>query len=541
MASVLWFRKGLRLHDNTALHKCLKRMGQAGGGGQLLPIFVLDPWFISSGSVGFHRMQFLLESLRDLDTQLRALNSRLLVFRGDPLEVIPSLVEKYDVTTVAFEKDTEPYAKKRDGMISNLCTKMSVDVINETGHTLFDMDELRAAFPGGNPPVSYGSFVSKVSTLKIAPPIAAPSAVPTMPAELLADPKLGVPSSVQSLGGPYDPPEGPHPADTVHGPFYGGETVALRTMSAFVAQKQRVATFEKPMTCPAKFGPVELRDTTVLSPHLKFGTLSCRTFAAALSNIGVPQKSQPPVSLLGQLYWREFFYLNGHCTGESFGRIAGNPLCKPIPWDADQELLSAWKEGRTGYPWIDAIMNQLRSEGWIHHLARHCVACFLTRGDLWQSWEKGAAHFDKYLLDADWSINNANWMWLSCSGFFHQFFRVYSPVAFGKKYKDDAIPYIRHYLPVLKDMPDRYLFEPWTAPKDVQVRANCVIGRDYPHPVVDHATKSKANIQRFSAFLKEHKAAGAGAADSEAGAPAPASSKASIKAKKRKSPWEAHE
>jgi len=82
--------------------------------------------------------------------------------------------------------------------------------------------------------------------------------------------------------------------------------------------------------------------------------------------------------------------------------------------------LQAWKNGRTGYPYIDAIMTQLRLEGWIHHLARHSVACFLTRGDLWQSWEDGAKVFDLYLLDADWALNNANWQWLSCSNFFYQ-------------------------------------------------------------------------------------------------------------------------
>ena len=118
-------------------------------------------------------------------------------------------------------------------------------------------------------------------------------------------------------------------------------------------------------------------------------------------------------------------------------------------------------------------------------------------------------------------------------------------MAFGKKYKEDSIPYIRRYVPALKDMPDKYIFEPWTAPADVQARANCVIGRDYPHPVVDHSSKSKANIQRFSAFLKEYKAAGAGAGagaggdDADgAGVTAKASSKGTAATKKRKSPWE---
>ena len=91
-------------------------------------------------------------------------------------------------------------------------------------------------------------------------------------------------------------------------------------------------------------------------------------------------------------------------------------------------LFQAWRESRTGHPFIDAIMTQLREQGWIHHLARHAVACYLTRGDLWISWERGQEVFEELLLDADWSLNAGNWMWLSASAFFHQYYRVYSPV-----------------------------------------------------------------------------------------------------------------
>ncbi len=96
----------------------------------------------------------------------------------------------------------------------------------------------------------------------------------------------------------------------------------------------------------------------------------------------------------------------------------------------------------------------LAVQGWLHHLARHAVACFLTRGDLYQSWTEGARVFDVLLLDADWALNNANWMWLSASAFFHQYFRVYSPVAFGKA-TDPTGAYIRKYLPALARMPDK--------------------------------------------------------------------------------------
>ena len=108
----------------------------------------------------------------------------------------------------------------------------------------------------------------------------------------------------------------------------------------------------------------------------------------------------------------------------------------------------ARRDGQTGFPWIDAIMAQLKQEGWVHHLARHAVACFLTRGDLYQSWEAGAKVFDHQLLDADWSLNTCNWLWLSASAFYHTFFRCYSPVAFPKKY-DKSGAYVRRYLPVL--------------------------------------------------------------------------------------------
>lgn len=102
----------------------------------------------------------------------------------------------------------------------------------------------------------------------------------------------------------------------------------------------------------------------------------------------VKKNSTPPLSLYGQLLWREFFYTTA-ANNSCFDKMEGNPVCVQIPWDRNPEALAKWAEGRTGFPWIDAIMTQLRLEGWIHHLARHAVACFLTRGDLWISWEEG--------------------------------------------------------------------------------------------------------------------------------------------------------
>jgi len=114
--------------------------------------------------------------------------------------------------------------------------------------------------------------------------------------------------------------------------------------------------------------------------------------------------------------------------------MKGNPICRQIQWEKNGEFLQKWEMGQTGFPAVDAVMNQLRLEGWMHHLARHLVACFLTRGHLYHHWEAGRDVFDKYLIDADYALNNANWMWLSCSAFFSQYWKVYSPVSrFSKR------------------------------------------------------------------------------------------------------------
>ena len=123
-----------------------------------------------------------------------------------------------------------------------------------------------------------------------------------------------------------------------------------------------------------------------------------------------------------------------------------------IDWCFEEPKLEAWKEGKTGFPFIDAVMKQIKIDGWAHHYARSAVACFLTRGDLWQKWEDGRDYFYQFLLDIDWSITNANWMWLSCSCFDSEYFKEFHPVDFPRKTDPDGL-FIRNYVPVLKKYP----------------------------------------------------------------------------------------
>lgn len=183
-------------------------------------------------------------------------------------------------------------------------------------------------------------------------------------------------------------------------------------------------------------------------------------------------------------------------------------MCKPIPWGEDAGLLAAWEEGRTGFPFIDALMRQLKQTGWMHHLGRHAVACFLTRGDLWQNWTAGRDIFDKYLLDADWSVNNGNWLWLAgVAPFSAPYFRVYDPCPGPKSSlnAEQTGEFVRHFVPELKAMPAKYIYKPWTAPIADQKKAGCIIGKDYPNPIVDHQKVRDANIARFKAAVDASK------------------------------------
>lgn len=478
--SLLWFRKGLRIHDNPALEFASR------GASHLYPVFVIDPHYMQpdpnasspgSSRAGLNRIKFLLESLVDLDLNLKNLGSRLLILKGDPAQVVIRCLKEWNVNKLCFEYDTEPYYQALDAKVKDFALAAGIEVFSPVSHTLFNPSDIIKK-NGGKPPLSYQSFVKLAGE--------PPSPLSTMYSSLPPVGQLGscdisdVPT-IRDLG--YGDSE-----QDKFSPFKGGESEALKRLDECMEDKKWVANFEKPKGNPSAFLKPA---TTVLSPYLKFGCLSSRYFYQRIQDVykSMPKHTLPPVSLIGQLLWRDFFYTAAFGT-PNFDRMRGNRICKQIPWKDDDKLLEAWREGRTGFPWIDAIMIQLRKWGWMHHLARHSVACFLTRGDLFVHWEKGRDVFERLLIDSDWAINNGNWMWLSCSSFFYQYNRIYSPNTFGKKYDPNG-DYIRHFLPVLKDMPREYIYEPWTAPRSIQTKANCIIGKDYPMPVVSHDSASK--------------------------------------------------
>jgi cryptochrome len=509
-AVLCWLRKSLRLHDNPALLAASREA--AATQRHLIVAFLVDDGIVRS--VGRNRRRFLLDALIDLDTQLTALHSRLSVFNcahllrddASPLPItlvdgldraaapmraaqaLCNLVEEQRVASVHFELCAEPYGSQRDRAVRLSLRNRGVAVRRWASATLADPRHLVAVAGRTGAPLTYQKFITLFERSGGAlQPLAAPTElVPPPPALAPRDAP-----SVRSIVEPLLMADGAVQADEFV-LLPGGETEGLRRLADKTASAVWVARFEKPESSPYALKPPS---TTLLSPYLKFGCVSPRLVFARLRQCerdsGIAQPTQPPVSLVGQMMWREFFMFVSTAVGAPFGAIAGNPVCRQIPWEDDDAKFDAWRNGMTGYPAIDAAMRQLKQHGWLHHLARHSVACFATRGDLWLPWPRVARVFDELLLDGDFALNNANWMWLSASAFFHQFGRVYSPVAFAKKYGAEARAYVRHFVPELAHLSDKHVLEPWTAPGGLP--------RNYPARIVDHDVVRQINLDRMAA------------------------------------------
>jgi deoxyribodipyrimidine photo-lyase len=167
-----------------------------------------------------------------------------------------------------------------------------------------------------------------------------------------------------------------------------------------------------------------------------------------------------------------------------------------LPWRGDGEDAQAWREGRTGYPVVDAAMRQLRACSWMHNRARMIVASFLCK-DLLIDWRLGEAHFLRHLVDGDIASNNGGWQWAAGTGTDAQpFFRIFNPVTQGERFDPDG-DYVRRFVPELEAVPTRWIHHPWDMPPEVAEACGVTIGEDYPHPIVDHAEARREALEWF--------------------------------------------
>lgn len=310
MSAIHWFRKGLRLHDNPALLSAIK------SNFKLYPVFMLDPWFVKNARVGANRWRFLRETLTDLDLQLRKLGSRLFVVRGKPEVEFPKLFIKWNVKQLSYEVDTEPYSRLRDDKVNEMAAEHKVEISKHVSHTLYDVTKIIAKNKG-SVPLTYQKLQSLVASLGPPPKsLSAPTSVPKdclLSKDILSLEEYNIPT-FEELG----------LIETTLNPslYLGGEIEGLKRLEKYICIENQkwVSTFEKPKTSPNSLEP----STTVLSPYLKFGCVSPRLMYEKLQYVlqTAGKHSQPPVSLHGQLLWREFFYTCGYGV-ENFDQIKG--------------------------------------------------------------------------------------------------------------------------------------------------------------------------------------------------------------------------
>ena len=465
MRSIIWFRRDLRLADNPALSAGLER-------GEVVPVFVIDPKLLQSERVSEKRIAWLVANLRALDVSLRERGAQLIVRRGDPAKVLWQLAQDTHSTQVLFNLDVTPYARTRDRRVALELEQNGLSVEAFDDITLHHPEDVVTMT--GRPYQVFTAF--KRAWLALPKPSA--DETPTLP-EALA---LSIPP-VESL--PLDfgevaidlPP--------------AGEAAAIDRLNDFLEE--------------TIFGYGEGRNlldraaTSFLSPYLRFGAISIRqAYWGAQAAIDLAEDAAAKAgaeSWLNELIWREFYMaLLYH-----FPHTIQRPLREQytnFAWLADDEAFAAWCEGRTGYPVVDAAMRCLNTTGWLHNRARMIVASFLTK-DLLIDWRKGEQYFMQQLIDGDSAANAGGWQWAAGVGADAQpFFRVFNPTLQGQRFDPDGT-FVRQWLPELARVPDRLVHEPWKMTSLEQREAGCLIGHNYPAPIIDHHFARNRALQHY--------------------------------------------
>jgi deoxyribodipyrimidine photo-lyase len=471
MTVIWWIRRDLRLHDNEALAYALEQ------GTAVFPLFILDPALLNSTYVGQKRLAFLYGGLRQLDADLRRRGSRLLVRRGQPQAALTRLLPECRAALIVAQADHSPFAKARDTAVAQT---LPLRLVGSTA----------VRFPGsilkqnGDPYIVYTPF--KKGWLAL--PLPQRSQLQPPPDQIHTPPE---PAS--------DPlPDTPLLPDSV--PFPPGEAEGLRRLEAFVSSSGRSV-----YDYAEQRNRMDLEGTSRLSPYLRFGMVSPRLTAVealeARSRARTESGRQGALVWLQELIWRDFYIHILH----HFPRVAQgnfNRQYDRIEWRDNEADFAAWCEGRTGYPVVDAAMRQLVQSGWMHNRARMIVASFLVK-DLLIDWRRGEQFFMEHLVDGDPAANNGGWQWTAGTGTdAAPYFRIFNPTLQSKKF-DPHGDFIRRWLPELAGVPDKFIHEPAKMETAVQRQANCIIGENYPAPLVDH----HASRDRTLAAYKESREA----------------------------------
>ncbi len=442
--SVLWFRRDLRLRDLPPL------LEAADAGSDVLACFVLDPRL--EASAGPRRLQFLGDSLREVAD---ALDGRLLITRGRPEERIPQVCAAVDAATVHISADFSPFGVRRDAAVGAALRPSGVDLVATGSPYLISPG--RVTKDDGTPYKVFTPFFRRWREIGRRAPAQSGAASTNW-----VDPTdvTGLPAAIDA----------PDPGVRLAAP--AGEAAARHRWSEFLAAG--IADYATDRDRPDR------RGTSRMSAHLKFGTIHPRTMVAEL---GLPASG--PDAYLRELAFRDFYAAVLHQWPASAWRN-WNTSFDAIEVDTGPRAKAAfetWKQGRTGYPIVDAGMRQLAETGFMHNRVRMIVASFLVK-DLHLPWQWGARWFLEQLVDADIASNQHGWQWCAGTGTdAAPYFRVFNPTAQGEKF-DPTGDYVRRWVPELAGTADVH-----------HLKAGRPVG--YPEPMVDHGAERAEALRRY--------------------------------------------
>jgi deoxyribodipyrimidine photo-lyase len=441
MTALVWFRRDLRLTDNPAWASATTdhRGVEA--------IFVLDRRLF--GPAGGPRRDLLLGHLHALDGELRQRGGRLTFAAGSPEEVIPVAARSHEA--VYWNRDHSPFATRRDQAVTDA---MAADVHTFDGGLVHAPESVLAN--SGAPYRAFTPYFRRWSSLPAAPELHAGDA--------------RILSSATS--------EIPLPGRPV---MTAGEAGAHRRLASFL---DVIDGYEEHRDRPG------LDRTSHLSADLKFGTIGPRQVLRS----ALAEESPGRRAFVRQLAWRDFYtqllHHHPHTVSRPFRTELGS-----LEWSDDTESATAWQEGRTGFPIVDAGMRQLRDEGWMHNRVRLITASFLVK-DLGIDWRVGERHFRRLLVDADVAQNVGNWQWVAGTGAdAAPYFRIMNPIRQSVRFDPDGT-YIRRHVPELAKLSSPAVHSPWEHPLETSA-AGIVLGTDYPHPLVDHSVARLETLARF--------------------------------------------
>lgn len=432
--NIFLFHRDLRLFDNQGLLSALT------SGVRVLPCFIFDPKQADHPYFSEAGFAFMLESLEELDAQLRSLGGKLYLFEGDPAAVLSQLSSKIPLQGIYFNRDYTPFAKKRDEKIRKKFENTGTVV-----HVLEDalLNPPEAILGGsGEPYKVFTPYYKKARIFRV-----------DSPREITE-------GSFCSLG-----MEGEITLQSKKRPLTkqrlsGGRRAGLLLLENLV----NLGNYEKNRDFPAEDG------TSRLSAHLKFGTLSIREVHERL--VGLFGESH---ALIRQLYWRDFFTQIATFFPYVFGKEFYQKY-QSLRWQKKEKFLSAWQAGQTGFPMVDAGMRELNATGYMHGRLRMITASFLVK-DLHQDWREGERYFASRLTDYDPAVNNGNWQWAASTGADAQpYFRIFNPWLQQKRFDPEAL-YIKKWVPELSEKSPAWIHK-------ISLHKESVPG--YPLPIVEH-------------------------------------------------------